>query len=90
MKSVMEDVFRGEFAPFEYVGANDAEFSRLNLRTDRMSAALKAKLSDELCAELLALQSEWTRMEFRGNMLAYIDGFRFGLRVMAEAIDAAH
>lgn len=57
-KSVLEKMYRGEFAPHEYVGIGDDELICMSSRVDRLTEAFTSKLSDSLKAEFEALEKE--------------------------------
>lgn len=89
MKSIMEEIFSGDFAPHEVVGVGDEELRRLSVDVDRRLDAFQEKLDGELKNEFLELDSAIWSEQIRMDTLSYIDGFRLGMRLAFEVMDGA-
>lgn len=89
MKSIMEEIYSGDFAPHEWVGAGDKELKRLSADVGRRLDAFQGKLEGALKTEFIELNTAIGHEQFRAGMLSYIEGFRLGMRLALEVMGAA-
>ena len=61
----------------------------MSQRVEEMEEAFTEKLSGSLREAYEQLEREKSRMDFREAMLAYGEGFRFGLRLAFEVVHGA-
>ena len=88
-KRILEQMYRGEFAPHEYVGMGDGELPRMRRKVDALTTAFTDRLDDSLREAFEQLERERSRMAFREGMLAYSSGFCCGMQLAFETIHSA-
>ena len=81
----IRELFYGNIHPFERNVLQDSECYKLNKLIIRYDAALKATLNEQEVEILEKLKDALTEQSSLSECEGFVNGFRLGVRLMAEA-----
>ena len=81
----IRELFYGNIHPFERDVPKDSEGDRLNQLIIRHTAALKATLNEQEMQTVEKLKAALTEQSSLCECEGFINGFRLGVRLVAEA-----
>ena len=82
----IRELFYGNIHPFERDGPKDSEGDKLAKLTIRHENALKATLNESEAELLEKYKDAMTELSCLSECEGFINGFRLGVRLMAESL----
>lgn len=85
-RDIIKELFYGNIHPYERDILKDSESDRLNQLIIRHDATLKAMLNEQEAETLEKLKDALTEQSSLCECEGFINGFRLGVRLMAESL----
>ena len=82
----IRELFYGNILPFERDVPKDSEGDKLNQLIIRHTATLKARLNEQEMQTVEKLKDALTEQSSLCEYEGFINGFRLGIRLMAESL----
>lgn len=82
----IRELFYGNIHPFERDVPKDSEGDKLNQLIIRHTATLKARLNEQEMQTVEKLKDALTKQSSLCEYEGFINGFRLGIRLMAESL----